>query len=219
MAAAYFQPNLACGFTGMSDTVRRLLYVIMLICSVIIGWRAYLAVNPAEPPRDELAMGAVESNSFPDKLPAFTLNDQWGEPQPISNWAGKPLLLNFWATWCAPCRREMPLLEAVHKQRDDIAVLGIAIDRVADVQTFLAEAGISYPTLVGEQDAMEVSDQFGLSGLGLPFTVLVSGAGDILTIFIGEIEASEIQALVDTAIAVESGALDLKSAREQLGSL
>ena len=203
----------------MPVAARRLLYAVMLGCSAIIGMRVYLELNNEPPTQDALQAGAVASQGVPDKLPQFTLNDQWGEPQSIAQWAGKPLLLNFWATWCAPCRREMPLLEALHTTRQDIQVLGIAIDRPADVQTFMAESGITYPTLVGEQDAMKVSDQFGLDGLGLPFTVLVSGAGDVLTVFIGEIDADELQVLADTAAALDASQIGLQTARARLEKL
>jgi thiol-disulfide isomerase/thioredoxin len=202
----------------MTTNIRRLLYAIMLICCMIIGVAAYQQLNsPAEPVSFEA--GAVSSNEIPDMLPQFTLNDMWGEQRSISEWANQPLLINFWATWCAPCRREMPLLQSLHTSQDELQVLGIAIDRQNDVQTYMAEAGISYPTLVGELDAMEVSDQFGLEGLGLPFTVLVAASGEILTVFIGEIEAGELQTLVETSQAFNRAEIDLNTARQKLAEL
>jgi thiol-disulfide isomerase/thioredoxin len=204
----------------MPGWLRNSLYSIALVCCGIIGARVYLLMNePANTVDDGPTTGTLSSSQFPDKIGNFTLNDMWGKPRSISEWAGKPLILNFWATWCAPCRREMPLLEALHKQRGDIQVLGIAVDRQADVQTYMAEAGISYETLVGEEDAMKVSEQFGLSGLGLPFTAVISGEGDILTVFIGEIEAHELAVLADTAADVGAGRIDVATARAKLEQL
>lgn len=202
----------------MPNSIRYLLYAVILISCMIIGIASYLQLNTPEP-SVSFEAGAAGSNEIPDMLPQFTLNDMWGEPRSINEWSGKPLLINFWATWCAPCRREMPLLQALHTSQDNLQVLGIAIDRINDVQTYMAEAGISYPTLVGEQDAMRVSDQFGLEGLGLPFTILVSSRGEILTIFIGEIHAAELEEFARMSLAVESGQMDTAAARQQLEAL
>jgi thiol-disulfide isomerase/thioredoxin len=189
----------------------------MLLCCMIIGVRVYLEFQPGNS-QGELLQPA---QSFPDRLPDFTLNDVWEEPHSITEWAGEPMLINFWATWCAPCRREMPLLQALHNERatSGIQVIGIAIDRRNDVQSYIAEAGISYPILAGEMDAMAVSDQFGLDGLGLPFSVLVTADGRILTVFIGEIDMDELRELVAISTAVENQTLSLPQARRQLAAL
>jgi thiol-disulfide isomerase/thioredoxin len=198
--------------------IRNSLFAVMLLCCVIIGMRVYIALDASDN-SDAIAVGAVSSDAMLTKLPEFTLNDMWGEPHSISEWAGKPLLINFWATWCAPCRREMPLLQALHTSQDDLQILGIAIDRQADVQTYMAESGISYPSLVGEEDAMRVSDLFGLEGLGLPFTVLIGAGGEVLTVFIGEIEAAELDEMADISRRFASGELSLAESREQLSEL
>jgi thiol-disulfide isomerase/thioredoxin len=201
----------------MPAWVRQTLYAVMLLCCAIVGMRFYLELNRSG--ADAPAAGSVSSSKLPDTLPDFSLNDSFGEQRSISEWAGKPLLINFWATWCAPCRREMPLLQALHTSQDDLQVLGIAIDRPADVQTYLAESGITYPSLVGEADAMAASDQFGLEGLGLPFTILVSSSGKIVTVFIGEIERDELNQLAATARDLEAGDINLVYARQRLENL
>lgn len=198
----------------MSVWMRRSLYAVMLFCCVIIGMGVYVELNQAP----ELA-GTVNNNRVPETLPEFSLSDMWGKQHAIGEWAGKPLLINFWATWCAPCRREMPLLQALHVSQSELQVLGIAIDRQPDVQTYMAEAGITYPSLVGEEDAMAVSDLFGLPGLGLPFTVLVGSNGEILTVFIGEIDASELSKLAETSKAFDKGRINLATARHRLQDL
>ena len=202
----------------MPAWLKNVLYIVMLICCVIIGMRVYLEMDPGETDTG-LATGAADNSSIPLTLAEFSLNDVWGEPHSIREWSGRPLLINFWATWCAPCRREMPLLQALHESQDELQVLGIAIDRQPDVQTYLAEAGITYPSLVGEQDAMAVSELFGLSGLGLPFTVLVSSDGTLLSVFIGEFSAAELETLVSVSRQVERGELDSSAARQQLAGL
>ena len=201
----------------MPTWFKRTLYLAMLFCSVIIGLRVYLELNG----RAEADLAGSVTSTAPERLPDFTLNDVWGDAHAISEWAGDPLLINFWATWCAPCRREMPLLQALHNERSisGITVVGIAIDRQPDVQSYITEAGISYPILVGEADAMAVSDLFGLPGLGLPFSVLVSSTGAILTVHIGEIDAAQLRTLTATSQAVETGSTDVSVARQQLAEL
>jgi len=189
----------------------------MLLCCVIIGARVYIEFIATSESQED-ARPTVDA---PEQLPEFTLNDVWGEPHSIREWAGKPLLINFWATWCAPCRREMPLFQTLHTEQSvsGIQVVGIAIDRQPDVQSYIAEAGISYPILSGEADAMAVSDLFGLDGLGLPFSVLVTGDGKILTVHIGEIVRPQLTEMVAISKAVEAGELQIAQARQQLAEL
>jgi thiol-disulfide isomerase/thioredoxin len=200
----------------MPRTLRYLLYTVMLLCCVVIGFSVYLQTSGREAGLQE-----PEAAVVPATLSEFTLNDVWGDPRAISEWSGQPLLINFWATWCAPCRREMPLLQTLHNERAStgLTILGIAIDRQADVQAYVTEAGITYPILVGEADAMAVSDQFGLPDLGLPFSVLVAGDGSILTVHVGEINLAQLRELVDVSAAVAGGELTVAQARERLDSL
>jgi len=202
----------------MPAWIRRGLYAVMLICCVIIGARVYLEFV-AEPGIEEV--NTLVAKGTPDRLPEFTLNDVLGQPHSIGEWAGQPLLINFWATWCAPCRREMPLLQTLHNERavSGIQVIGIAIDRQPDVQAYIDEAGISYPILSGESDAIAVSDLFGLAGLGLPFSVLVDSAGNILTVHIGELLPEELRVFVTVSQGIERGELSLAEARDRLQQL
>lgn len=182
---------------------------------MVIGTRLYLELN---------SMPAAENptvSSAPERMPEFILNDLGGVPRSISEWSGRPLLINFWATWCAPCRREIPLLQALHTEEatTGIQVVGIAIDRLPDVVTFVGEYGVSYPNLVGEEDAMAASDLFGLTGLGLPFSVLAAADGHILAVHIGEIDAAQLSEIAGISSAYDSGSISLEAARAGLAAL
>jgi thiol-disulfide isomerase/thioredoxin len=201
----------------MPTWIKAVLYLIMLLCCTIIGARVYLGFQSGT----EATPATTLTEMAPEQLPEFTLNDVWDEPHKISEWSGKPLLINFWATWCAPCRREMPLLQALHNERvaTGLQIVGIAIDRQPDVQSYIAEAGISYPILSGEADAMAVSDLFGLDGLGLPFSVLVASNGTILTVHLGEVVHQQLADMVTISKAFEAGELNVDQARQQLAEL
>jgi len=197
----------------MPRGLRYALIACALISCAVIGARVYLELRPASP---GIATGPI--SSAPQRLPDFTLGDLDGRPRAISEWSGEPLLINFWATWCAPCRREIPLLQALHSS-GDMQVVGVAIDRLSDVGTFVAEFGVSYPNLVGQEDALEVSDLFGLSGLGLPFSVLAAADGALLTVHVGEIDADELATLLRVSRDYEAGRSTLADARDRLGAL
>ena len=190
-----------------------------MLCSMIIGMRVYLELDARAPDGSLPATG--QFRNAPEELPEFSLPDVAGETRQISEWSGQPLLINFWATWCAPCRREIPLLQDLHTRESitGIQVIGIAIDRRSDVERFLAEYGVNYPNLVGEAEAMQVSSLFGLEGLGLPFSALSGADRKILTVHIGEIDSDQLAELVMVSQAYEAGSLSLNAARRQLRKL
>jgi thiol-disulfide isomerase/thioredoxin len=161
---------------------------------------------------------ARQPTEFVNTLPEFSLADLWNEPRSISEWSGQPLIINFWATWCAPCRREMPLLETLHQERRDdaLTVIGIAIDRLDAVTAFITESGITYPILSGEQDAMEVAEQFGTAFVALPFTVFTAPDGQVLLLHSGELHAGRLREILAITDRVAAGQLTVAEARRQL---
>ena len=133
-----------------------------------------------------------------DHRPDFTLADLSGQTRAISEWDGQVVLLNFWATWCAPCRKEMPELAEVHHafSAQGFAVVGIAIDTLEPVLAFITELGIDYPMLIGELDAIQVAQQFG-NRLGvLPYSVILDRQGSIILIHAGEIDRETIETTI-----------------------
>ncbi|MDG1462017.1 MAG: TlpA disulfide reductase family protein, partial [Gammaproteobacteria bacterium] len=128
-------------------------------------------LEPAETP-EIVELGETPAIASPRQLPEFTLPDLYDEPHQISEWYGRPLIINFWATWCAPCRREMPLLQIAHEvaTATDPIIIGVAVDRLDDVRSYIAESGYTYEMLIGQQDALDITELFGFDFLGLPFT-------------------------------------------------
>ena len=202
----------------MPAWLRYTLLVIVVVSSAIIGARVYLDLN--QPPEiDERPNVSVID--APMQMPEFSLRDTAGTMQSVSQWSGQAKLINFWATWCAPCRREMPLLQTLHTEqaKTGIQVIGVAIDRQADVQSYIAESGVTYPILWGEGDGLAVSDSFGVTELALPFTVLVSANDEILTIYIGELERDQLAKMADINTRVAAGEISALEARQRLATL
>ena len=112
-------------------------------------------------------------------LLAVTLPDADGTAQPLAQWRGKLLVVNFWATWCAPCREEMPMFVKAQREHAGAGLqfVGIAVDDAAKARQFATEIGVNYPTLIGGYGAMELSKSLGNTLMALPFTVVVDRDG------------------------------------------
>jgi thiol-disulfide isomerase/thioredoxin len=161
--------------------------------------------------------GAPPRRVIPETLPAFSLADRDGVARDLSYWKGRPLIVNFWATWCGPCREEIPLLKTLRNERahDQLEVIGIAIDARADVLKYARDIGIDYPILIGEKDGYAAAEAFGVS-MVLPFSVFADRKGRIVTLKVGELHANEAGFILDRVRDVDANRLDLTVARQQI---
>ena len=134
-----------------------------------------------------LAQSAARAFSLPSN-PFFgrSFEDLRGGSVALSGRVGQPVVLNFWASWCAPCVREMPLLESLHHSHPALAIIGLAIDTRANVQRFLLKVPVSYELLLGGVDGISVMRDLGNKGGGLPFTVFFNRGGRIAGTVLGE---------------------------------
>lgn len=121
--------------------------------------------------------------------------DPAGKPLHIQQYQGKPLLINFWATWCPPCVEELPMLNAFYLQNKAKGwqVLGLAIDRVEMVQRFLHQNPIDFPVAMAGLGGAELGRSLGNVSGGLPFTVVVDSAGAIAQRKLGRVSADNLQ--------------------------
>jgi thiol-disulfide isomerase/thioredoxin len=130
--------------------------------------------------------------------PQFTLPDLEGTPRSSTEWDGTIRVVNFWATWCPPCIREIPLLMDIQREyaQRGVQVIGIAIDETAAVTEFAAEFGFNYPVLIGQEDAWELGNRFLDGFIGLPFTAFADRSGRILRVHTGELHREQLEAIL-----------------------
>ena len=169
-----------------SKAPRLLAAALIIIAAGAVGFFTYRAKQPAAVLEEVAGAPAATSapdpaqpeapkpKSIPDKLPDITLADRSGKPTKLSSLAGRPLMVNFWATWCAPCRREIPLLNKIRAERQaqNAEIVGVAVDFREDVLAFVKKVPLSYPLLIGEEDGLAAAEAFGM-GMAFPFSAFV----------------------------------------------
>lgn len=136
---------------------------------------------------DSAAVAALLSQAMPDAQ---------GKTQELSQWKNRPLVVNFWATWCAPCVEEMPELSALQTELDSskkVQIIGIGIDSPSNIGEFVSKYNITYPIYVGGMSGTELSRQLGNQAGGLPFTVLIDGGGKVRKSYLGRLKMDELR--------------------------
>lgn len=130
--------------------------------------------------------------------PAFSLPDADGKAHTLKDWPGKWLLVNFWATWCAPCMHEIPALIATQAkyEKAGLQIVGVAMDDPDAVRTLMKEKGFNYPSLVGDEAVQGIMEQFGNTLGALPFTVLIAPDGVIRYLELGGVDAAKLDMLM-----------------------
>ncbi len=171
---------------------------------------------PVPPPEAAAAEDAPAEQPVADAVPDVSLADRAGVQRKLSDWKGQPVLINFWATWCAPCRKEIPLLKELRQTRkaDRFEVIGIAVDERDAVLKYAEEIGIDYPILIGEADGMKAAHAFGVP-LVFPFSVFADRQGRIVTVKIGELHKDEAEFILDRVRDLDSGKAQLPAVQEQ----
>jgi thiol-disulfide isomerase/thioredoxin len=205
----------------MASSIRPTLVTAALSAAAALGYVGYRFL--IAPPAPEAAPSEVsEPTSAPalaDTLPEFSLANLAGEPTSIASWPDRPLIVNFWATWCVPCRREIPLLKEFQTENPDVQIVGIAVDRAEAVAAYAAEAQFNYPILVGEGDAVAAAAAFGAQVLVLPITVFTSPDGAILRLRAGEIHAEDLANYLAVLADLAAGRANDAAARRRLAGV
>lgn len=138
----------------------------------------------------------VPPDSAAAQLFTATLPDATGAPQSLSQWQDKVVIVNFWATWCAPCVEEMPELSALQSgiSKKNIQLIGLGIDSPENIKKFASKYKISYPLYVAGMQGSELSRQLGNRSGGLPFTVLIGKDGQVRKTYLGRLKMEQLRA-------------------------
>ncbi len=169
-------------------------------------------LQPEEPP-------VPSPREIPEAVPEITLTDATGARRRLAEWKGRPTLINFWATWCEPCRREIPLLQKLRSQysADGLEVVGVAVDSREAVLQYAQEMHIDYPVLIGEQDGLDAVAAFGMETV-FPFTVFTDRQARIVTLKVGELHPDEASFILSRVRDVDAGRLALPVARREIAA-
>jgi thiol-disulfide isomerase/thioredoxin len=169
----------------MSKTATKVILGVFGAVALLVG--AYVGLRQHDAPADASA------------LLALSLPDAAGREQSIGQWRGKVVVVNFWATWCAPCREEMP--EFMRAQAEygarGLQFVGIAVDQADKAEQFAKDLGLNYPTLIGGYGAVELSKTLGNRLAALPFTIVVDRQGRIAHTQLGTLKPDKLRSIVD----------------------
>ena len=178
--------------------MERWFVVPIAILAMLLGFflSAKHFAEPAASATGPMQAGPVSNSQLLGNLrPDFQLFNHVGEMVSSDDFQGKTMLLNFWATWCSPCREEMPMLMDLQRENASrgLQVVGIALDDAQKVRSFVETYGISYPILVGEADVLDTSAAYGNREGVLPFSVLIDSEGIVRWQYAGLLKTDELK--------------------------
>lgn len=124
-------------------------------------------------------------------------DDLNGTEQPLAPYQGKPMVVNFWATWCPPCVKEMPDLESLSQSHTDVEFVGLAIDTKRNVKKFLEQIPVSYDLYVPGHGGVKHMRELGNPKAGLPFTLIINAEGVVTEHILGQIDKAELDLILD----------------------
>ena len=176
-----------------------LITITVLVVAALLGLAARHYVSlPATGSASSGSTQALFAASFPDAT---------GRQQALEQWRGKTIVLNFWATWCPPCREEMPELSQLQQQyrEQGVVVIGISTETVSQIRDFAQSMQVGYPLLAGDMQAMELSAGLGNDKSVLPYTVLIDADGNVAATYFGRISKALLEQKLLSMLAPQEG--------------
>jgi thiol-disulfide isomerase/thioredoxin len=180
-----------------------------------------LTASPAAPAPPSAPAGAATqaTAAIPATVPDISLPDLAGKPHALRSADGHPRLYNFWATWCEPCRREIPLLNTLQDAyaSDGLQIVGVAVDFRDAVHKYLKTTRLHYTSLVGEEDGLAAAQKFGMDLL-LPFSVFADDRDRIVAVKVGELHRDEADAILAQIRLLKAHKTELPEAQASIAA-
>jgi thiol-disulfide isomerase/thioredoxin len=177
--------------------MKKNLYLITLVLA-IVAFIGGLAT------RHWLNNAHAEASATQTKSLIPHLQDLNGKTRNLSEWQGKIILINFWATWCSPCRKEIPELSRIQKEmgNNNLQIIGIAIDDADAVRDFMKHVEVNYPVLTGDEHTPEWAEQLGNKLAALPFSVVLDQSGKQVDAHMGILDREKVMKMIKSILPV-----------------
>lgn len=180
---------------------RALQYALIAAVAILAAIAGHFAAREMKPTTPTAA--ATADPSAAAELLALQLPDTAGNPQALAQWRGKIVVVNFWATWCPPCRKEIPDFAAAARNfaAEPVQFVGLSIDSAEAVQSFAREFDVPYPLLIASPQVLGLAARFGNAAQALPFTVILDRNGEVRHVKLGTLNLAELEGKIRSLLA------------------
>jgi len=167
----------------------------------VVGWLGWRESSRKAPQANQAMRTPVAIEPDPTAFYTARLPNLQGIEQPMTQWQGKPLVVNFWATWCPPCVKEIPDLNRLAAKHTQAVFLGVAVDTADNVREFIKTVPIDYDSVIAGHQGIDLVRALGNAAGGLPFTVLLKPNGEVQEIITGMVDAASLDRSIERLLA------------------